>query len=156
MSQVMLPIRYPIIFRYDDMIVPDDESFLKIWKINALGEATFEAPESVDPDARFHWLIESDGRIRLIDLVGKRREWARPFRFLWCFVKVKYSLQESRTVSVGEIKRLLEGTRLDEDKSLTPALQAYLAGRDEASTFDQSMFEEFMRGPAEQEMFEDG
>ena len=37
MNETPQPIVYPILFRFDDMTVPDDETFLGFWKLKALG-----------------------------------------------------------------------------------------------------------------------
>jgi hypothetical protein len=140
----MNPLTYPIIFRYDDMTVPSGEDFVRIWNVSFRNQSRFDSIESIYPKARFHWLIDSEARLREITLEAKSREWLRPFRHIWRGVKEHYSISDGRAFTVSEFKKLLEGTRLDEEKSLTPALQDFLAEFSEDVVFTRSMLKEFM------------
>tara|TARA_R110002096_G_scaffold104771_14_gene230743 strand:+ start:478 stop:906 length:429 start_codon:yes stop_codon:yes gene_type:complete len=141
----MDPLVYPIIFRYDDMTVPSGNDFPKIWQVRFRGEREFDAIESIHPAARFHWIIDGNANLLEISLESKSREWLRPFRHVWRCVREHYSIEDGRELTIGELRGLIEGTRLDEEKSLTPALQEFLDGRDLGTTFTKSMFREFMR-----------
>jgi hypothetical protein len=147
----MSPIMYPIIFRFDDMIVPTGDDFPKIWNFRHLRGDTFEASETIHPDARFHWMIDANGELREMRLMGKRREWARPFRHIWTFVRVRYELGEGKAITVGEFRPLLDGCRADWDKSLTPALNEFLAKYPDDAAFTKEMFLDFLNGTEEEE-----
>lgn len=136
----------PALFRFDDMIVPGGEDFSKIWNFRQVAGTTYETTESIHPEAKFHWLIEDDAKLRELTATGKRREWARPLRFIWTFVKVRYELGEARPITVGTLRRLIDGTRMDQEKSLTPALNRFLRDYDDDVVFSREMLESFMNG----------
>ena len=144
-----MSIFYPIIFRYDDMIVPVDHDLASEWGVRMLSDSEFETTESVHPEARFHWLIDGNGLFRLIELVCKAREWARPLRFVYRAVKERYSIEEGHRITVGELLATIEGTRPDRDKSLTPALQEFLEVHDKSLAFDGTMLATFLSGDFE-------
>jgi len=139
-------INYPIIFRYDDMTVTDGDLFPKHWGIKHLSDNAFETAESIHPEANFHWLIDSEAKLRTISLKGKHREWARPLRHICRLVRVQYEIADGRGISIGELKKLIEGTRLDEEKSLTPALNEFLCAFDDTAPFTKELFNQFMGG----------
>ena len=147
----MPAINYPIIFRFDDMTVPEGDLFSKHWGIRHLSDSEFETAESIHPEARFHWLIDSNARLRTISLRNKRREWARPLRYIWRLVRVQYQISDGRAITIAELKGLVEGTRLDEEKSLTPALNEFLSPFDDTSPFTKEMFNQFMNGGHKEE-----
>lgn len=151
----MKPIVYPILFRFDDMTVPEGDEFPASWNLRHLGNSVYETPERVRPDARFHWLIDGDAQLREFTLTGKRREWARPLRYIWSFVRVRYELEEGRPITVGMLRQLIADTRLDEDKSLTPALNRFLKGHSDSELFSKAMFLLFMNGDASDEEAKD-
>lgn len=140
----MPTINYPIIFRFDDMTVSVDDLFSINWGIHHLSDSEFETAESIHPEAQFHWLIDSNARLRTISLRKKRREWARPLRYIWRLVRVQYQISDGRAISIAELKGLVQGTRLDEEKSLTPALNEFLSTFDDTSPFTKEMFDQFI------------
>lgn len=142
----MKPIVYPILFRFDDMTVSENEGFAKIWNMRHLGGSVYETHETIYPDARFHWLIDAGAQLREFTLIGKRREWARPLRHILSLVSVIYRLEDGRPITVGELRQLIAGTKLDQEKSLTPALNRFLRGHEDSEPFTKAMFDLFMNG----------
>jgi|GEM_PF-6541543 len=141
----MDPLVYPIIFRYDDMTVPSGDDFPKIWRVRFRGKREFDTIESIHPAARFHWIIDGNAKLLGVSLETKSREWLRPVRHVWRCVREHYSIADGREITIAELRGLIEGTRVDEEKSLTPALHRFLDGRDPDTSFTKSMFLEFMR-----------
>lgn len=136
----MSPIIYPIIFRFDDMTVPSGEDFTEVWQMQHIGGSIYETKESVHPNASFKWLIDGDAKLHELTLIEKRREWARPLRHIWPFVLVRYSLSEGISFTVGTLRGLIAGTRLDQEKSLTPAINQLLNKYEDSALFSKSMF----------------
>ena len=137
-------ISFPILFRYDDVVVPDSESFFDLWQLKHVGGNDYIGAESIKLEARFHWMIDADGLFREFRLIKKRREWARPFRYIVRMVEEHYELLPGRSISVADLKMAIKGCRNDEEKSSSVALEKYLNEYDDSDVFTKEMFESFM------------
>ena len=75
------------------------------------------------------WVVELNGQFREFEPRGKRREWARPFSFLWRFTQSEFSVSDPRPMSVRELRSRLTGL-VDpfEEAPIAENLRTYLDG----------------------------
>ncbi len=139
------PIKFPILFRYDDMSVPSGTDIVQIWGFKHRHGNIYTAPESsVKPEADFEWLIDADGKFRKTNRIETERTWARPLRHFVSLVTGVYEVLPGERVTVDFVTRALEGTRLDPEKSLTEDCLRFLSEFHQDTTFTRDMFLDLM------------
>lgn len=100
-------LEFPIIMYFDDVLVVDNGEGFRAMGASFPDQETMLCKESV----RKHnpgWILEVNGKFRELKPKGKRFEWTRPLSFLWRFVLSEYKVFESRSVSVGELKSMID------------------------------------------------
>ena len=139
------PIKFPILFRYHQHVVPAGLEMLPVWGLKHIEENRFLMPESVQGKVPvLRWLIDGDGRLREAVVIGMRNEWLRPLSWLWRFTQTIYEIKSGRVATVGELLSLNKGASRDPEKSSSKDFQNYLSCFSQDTPFTRSMFLEFM------------
>lgn len=88
------------------------------------------------------WILEANGNFREFVPLRRRREWAAPVSFLVQLVQSEYAITEVRKISVGEIKRKLQGVKDDfEEAPQAASLRGHLQNYSD----DQIVSEQMLR-----------
>ena len=92
----------PVILYFGGIVAVDGGIGIKAGDIRFIDERTMLAREwrLIDLPG---WFVERTGKFREFRPKGKRREWARPLRFLWNFTLSEYDVALPRQVTVGEL-----------------------------------------------------
>ncbi len=138
------PIKFPILFRFDDMTVPCGLEFIKYWNFKHYEDNTFVMKESIYPEAHLHWIIDAEGLFRAVKLIKIERAWARPLRHLISLVKHFYEVLPGKRITISELCVAIEGTRDDPEKSSTKDLRIFLQNKQPEEIFSKDMYLEFM------------
>ena len=103
----------PAILYFDGGVTVNPELGFKARGIRFLDERTMVCKEH-SIDERPGWLIESDGNFREVFPTGKRREWARPMKFLWRFTLSEFEVTLPRQITAGDV---YERTKVIKERS---------------------------------------
>lgn len=99
--------KFPLIMYIDDVLAVYPEEATKVKNLSFPDDNTMLCLEN----GKKHgpgWLVDVTGQFRQLKPLGKRREWARPLSFLWQFVLSEYSITENRSITIGELRSLIE------------------------------------------------
>jgi hypothetical protein len=76
-------IKFPILFRYHQYVVPAGPEMLPVWGLKHIEGNRFRMPEAVQgKEPVLHWLIDGHGRLREAEVIGSSKEWLRPLSWL--------------------------------------------------------------------------
>lgn len=100
----------PAILYFDGAVTVNPELGFKARGIRFLDERTMVCKEHAI-DEHPGWLIESDGSFREFFPKGKRREWARPMKFLWRITLSEFEVTLPRQITAGEVYKRTEGIK---------------------------------------------
>jgi hypothetical protein len=99
-----MKIKLPILLYFDKQLYADDGIGLKAMGAKFTKKGTFLCKEH-SLDEQPAWLIEVDGSFIELMPIGKRREWARPFSFLWRFTLSEFKVSPKRVITVTELQK---------------------------------------------------
>ena len=102
-----MKLKFPIIMNIDDALSVYPEEAMEVLSISFPDSRTMLCMETVR-NHQSGWILEINGQFRELKPTGKRHEWLRPISFLWQFVLSEYNVTEGRSVTVGELKKLIK------------------------------------------------
>ena len=146
MSSVV-PIRFPVLFRYGRSIFPSGPDLKRYWGVRHVRGNCFAWRDSVKPEARLTWLIDRDGLFREAVPVGVSLAWLRPIRKLWVFSKTLYELRAGVRLTVGELLPHVGGALKDPEKSSGGSFRRFLSRLPKDQIFTRELFLDYMHEP---------
>ena len=125
-------LNVPVVLYFEEKLSVDPGDGLKVIGINF--------PDKNSMLCRTHarrgftdlpgWMLESNGKFREFIPLKRRWEWAAPISFLVQLVQSEYTITNARDISVGELRKKLQGVKDDfeeapQAESLREHLQKY-------------------------------
>lgn len=98
-----MKLNYPILMYINEVLAVYTEEAARVLRISFPDNRTMLCMES-HREQSLGWILEITGMFRELQPKGKRREWARPFSFLWQLVLSEYSITEGRSITIAELR----------------------------------------------------